>query len=112
MRSSSELVMGDQTDGNCLSATMAHTDNGNNEWLSLFPDNSDDDEHDSVAAQRQERIRKAFELSKESYKSEPIVLSPFFFRVEPADVATVANNDRHGLQNLGMLRYAPFPARV
>lgn len=88
------------------------TDNSNNEWLSLFPDNSDDDEQSSVAAQRQERIRKAFELSKESYKSELVVLSPSFFHVEPKDVITVANNDRHGLQNLGMQLCAPFPARA
>lgn len=74
-----------------------------NDWLSIFPATDSDDENDvnSAAAQRQERIRRAFEISKDSYETELVVLSPSFFRVDPRDVVTVANDDRFGLQNLG-----------
>lgn len=89
---------------------MAHPTGSNsndsdniNDWLSIFPGTDSDDENDvnSAAAQRQERIRRAFEISIDSYETELVVLSPSFFRVDPKDVITVANNDRFGLQNLG-----------
>jgi len=76
------------------------------DWLTSFPDNTNDNEEEeeadtSIAAQRQERIRKAFESSKESYKNELVVLSPSFFRVEPNNAVNIANYDRFGLQNIG-----------
>lgn len=82
--------------------------NNDNDWLSLLPDNGDEDDNTatSAAIQRQERIRRAFEISKESYKTELVTLSPSFFRLGPTDVIHVANNDRFGLQNLGMPRDA------
>jgi hypothetical protein len=81
-------------------------------WLTLFPDNTDEDSGAEVAVQRQERIRRAFESSKESYKNELVVLSPSFFRVEPLDAINTANNNRFGLQNIGRQPCAQFTIRI
>lgn len=70
-------------------------------WLTTFPVSADENGDTSVADQRQERIRKAFDSSKESYKNELVVLSPSFYRVELNNTVNTANNDRFGLQNIG-----------
>lgn len=81
-------------------------------WLTLFPGDTDEETDKTVAVQRQERIRRAFELSKENYKNELVVLSPSFFRVEPLDAVNTANNDRFGLQNIGRRPCARFAIHV
>jgi hypothetical protein len=74
------------------------------DWLNIMSNGSDDDSHeeeDSQIASRQERIRRAFDESKASYRAELVVLSPGWFRVNPEQVSHVVVNDRFGLQNLG-----------
>lgn len=73
------------------------------DWLALMPPDSDEEEPE--VNQRQRRINNAFQVSKESYKNELVVLSPSFFSIDVQNVVSTMNGDRWGSQNLGRPLY-------
>ncbi len=51
----------------------------------------DSDEEDIRSRDREQRINRAFQDSKESYKNETVSLDRFWFECKPEDIPTLAS---------------------
>ena len=70
-------------------------------YMDIFLGDDYIDDENAEASARDERLRRAFQESKDSYKNERVALTPGWFVCGPADVPTIARNQKLGLQNIG-----------